>query len=187
VNDLWNRCRSALGEQLAAGDWRRSIAPLRACVDGDILYLWVGRDDDDWRSIPNPAKDFDREIREAARRACGRAPRDVRYLDRPPNREETITLRRVREHRESEHAAEAREREELDAFAAEEYLQLKAEILRNPRILGTRGNQHDLRMKVQRMVLDRAKRRQERERWRSRHRPFSRTEPPPDPPRGALG
>lgn len=182
MSDLWNRCRSALRAQVSTDDWRRSIEPLRAWIDADILYLWVDRDDDDWRSIPNPAKDFDRLIRGAVREVYGRAPRDVRYLVRPPNREKLITERRVGEHREAEHAAQARERAALDAIKAEVYEQVKAEVLRDPRILGSCRDERDVGVKIQRMVMDRAKHRHEFEVPQSQLRPFQRREAPRDPP-----
>lgn len=178
MSAFWDKCRSALRESLAEADWRRSIAPLRAWIAHDHLYLWVDREPGDWRTIPNPAKDFDREIREAVRRTLGRPARGIHYLDRPPNREHILNDWRRIEHRARARREKDRTTEKLLAYAKEECRRLAA----NPPRLASCRSDAERRVKLAAICMDRAKRRLEKEALSSGVRLWRRGEPPEDPP-----
>ena len=160
MSDLWDRCRELLRTQLRADDWKRSIQTLRARLDADVLYLWVERGDEDWRSLANPARDFDQEIREAFRQVCGRVVGDVQFLDRPPNREHVINQRRIPEHRRRMAARQDQTQALLLRYAKEECLRM----LDDPPRLPTCRNDRERCVRLEAMAMDRAKRRLVRER-----------------------
>lgn len=177
MSDLWNRCRAELRHCLSHDDWRRSIQPLRAWMDAGTLCLWVDRAPGDWRALANPARDFDAAIRKVAHKIWGREPTEIRYLDRPPSRDQSINQRRIREHR-----AKLREREEgaarrLWTYARQELHRL----IENPGDLHLTGSEDEVRRKLEAMVMDRAKQRLEQETHRSGLFRGNRR-PPEDPP-----
>lgn len=177
MSDLWERAREALRQRLSDEDWRRSIAPLRTWIAHGVLYLWVDRAPEDWRVIPNPAKDFDREIRETVRRMLGRPLEGARYLDRPPNREHMLNERRRATHRARAREQQDRTTKKLLAYAKEECRRLLA----NPPNLASCRSDAERRVKLEALAMDRAKRRLRAEALSSGAR-AGRGEPSDEPP-----
>jgi hypothetical protein len=183
VSDLWDRCRLALRERLGHDDWCQAIAPLRAWFDADVLYLWIDRGPKDWRTIANPAEKYDREIRDTVRLVCGRAPKGVHYLTKPPNREHIINQRRIPEHRERMHGEAAKRQKTLVAYAMEEC----ARLAENPSpqllaLMRTCTSDEERLVKLRAFAMDRAKHRLDNEPLRSIFASRNRGEPPREPP-----
>lgn len=178
MTDFWRRCRAVLHKRLARDDYCLSIEPLRAWLDGGVLYLWVDRARDDWRSISNPARDFDSEIREAVELVWGRPPKSVRYLDRPPNRESRINDRRRDEHRTKTNLSQANNNKRLLEYALEECRKLEA----NPPNLGACRSDAERQVKLSAIVMDRAQRRLAKDVVSTKLLARRRREPPRTPP-----
>lgn len=163
MSDLWDRCRVELRRCMSDQEWRRSIEPLRAWIDIGTLYLWVDRASDDWRSIPNPARGCDASIRKTARETWGRELASIRYLDRPPRREQIINERRVVEHRKKVRGQEDDKHRRLIDLAKEECLRLVDDAAG----LRLTGSEEEIQRKLLAIVMDRAKQRLEKEKLRT--------------------
>jgi hypothetical protein len=188
VSDLWDRCRLALRESLGHDVWRRAIDPLRAWFDDDVLYLWVDRGPTDWRAIANPAEKHDREVRDVVRLVCGRPPRGIHYLEKPPNREYVINRRRAPEHRERMHAEAARRQKTLDVYAMEEHERLAQDPPPQLRtLMRLCASDEERLVKLHAFAMDRARRRLESDPLRSVRAGRDRGEPPRDPPPRSRG
>lgn len=155
MSDAWDRCRQILRVYLGEDDWTRSIQTMRGWLDAHVLYLWVDRDSHDHRALANPARNFDSAIRRAMSEVTGRPPSDICYLERPPRHEHIINSRRMAQHRERAMRQTARDHAEVMAMAMEECQRL----LDDPDELRLSGSAGEQRVRLTRIIMDRAKRR----------------------------
>jgi hypothetical protein len=132
------------------------------------LHLWVDRPRGR-HAIANPARDFHREIGEAAREVWGRPPRSIEFLDEPPDREHYVNHRRQREVRETEQAERHDRIREFEACKQQELGKLVDALRRGqiPQRLRRCRSERELTRELDALATERTHERLERESWRT--------------------